>query len=149
MICDLLEHSALYTGLGERFAKGFDFLHRPENYRLPPGRIEIDGDDLYAVMLHYHTQPEAECKLESHRRYADIQYIIEGEELMGFVSQAGQSIVHPYSEEGDYTFYESKTSPLLVKKGMFTVFFPQDLHRPCIQVKESQPVKKIVVKVRL
>ena len=36
-----------------------------------------------------------------------------------------------------------------IEKGMFAVFYPQDIHRPCMQIDGPEKVKKVVVKVRV
>jgi beta-galactosidase beta subunit len=46
----------------------------------------------------------------------------------------------------DYTFYTGETSLVRVGKGCL-LFFPDDLHMPCVQAGESSKVKKVVVQV--
>ncbi|MFS8615094.1 YhcH/YjgK/YiaL family protein, partial [Limnochorda sp.] len=49
---------------------------------LEPGssrRVEIEGDAIFANLMCYETTPEC-AKLESHRKYCDIQYIHRGTE---------------------------------------------------------------------
>jgi YhcH/YjgK/YiaL family protein len=38
---------------------------------------------------------------------------------------------------------------LRVEEGMFTIFFPEDLHRPSVKAGEISKVKKVVVKVKI
>jgi YhcH/YjgK/YiaL family protein len=89
-----------------------------------------------------------ECKLESHKKYIDIQYVIQGEEMMGITTQNNQTILEQNLEK-DYTFYEGTTSLVRVSKGMFTIFFPDDLHQPCVQTETVLEVKKVVIKVMI
>ncbi|GHV92318.1 hypothetical protein AGMMS50268_28210 [Spirochaetia bacterium] len=46
----------------------------------PPGKIEIAGEEVYATLSVYTTKLPEETKYESHRRYADIQMVVEGKE---------------------------------------------------------------------
>lgn len=146
MILDTLENYQLYNSINERIAKGFDFLRTTDLDSLPSGKHDIDGDTIFALVQEYQTKPFNECKLESHKKYIDIQYVIRGEEMMGVTTQNNQKIIE-VNEEKDFTFYEGTTSLVLVSKGMFTIFFPDDLHQPCVQTESAAEVKKVVIKV--
>ena len=146
MILDTLENYQLYNAINDRIAKGFDFLRTTDLDSLPSGKHDIEGDTIFALVQEYQTKPLNECKLESHKKYIDIQYVIRGEEMMGVTTQNNQKIIE-VNEEKDYTFYEGTTSLVLVSKGMFTIFFPDDLHQPCVQTESAAEVKKVVIKV--
>jgi YhcH/YjgK/YiaL family protein len=146
MILDSLENYQLYSSINERIAKGFDFLLHTDLDAIPSGKHDIEGDTIFALVQEYQTKPLAECKLESHKNYIDIQYVIRGEEFMGVTTKNNQTIVE-VNEDKDYTFYEGNTSLVRVSKGMFTIFFPDDLHQPCVQTELASEVKKVVIKV--
>jgi YhcH/YjgK/YiaL family protein len=146
MILDTLANCHLYQSINERIAKGFDYLRTTDLDSLPSGKHDIDGDTIFALVQEYQTKPIAECKLESHKKYIDIQYVIRGEEFMGITTQNNQTILEQNLEK-DYTFYEGTTSLVRVSKGMFTIFFPDDLHQPCVQTETVLEVKKVVIKV--
>lgn len=146
MILDTLDNYHLYQSVNERIAKGFEFLHNTDLDAIPSGKHDIDGDTIFALVQEYQTKPLAECKLESHKKYIDIQYVIRGEEFMGITTKNNQKILE-VNEDKDYTFYEGSTSLVRVSKGMFTIFFPDDLHQPCVQKELASEVKKVVIKV--
>ena len=146
MILDTLDNYLFYQSINERIAKGFEFIHNTDLDAIPPGKHDIDGDTIFALVQEYQTKPLAECKLESHKKYIDIQYVIRGEEFMGITIMNNQKILE-VNEDKDYTFYEGSTSLVLVSKGMFTIFFPDDLHQPCVQTESAAEVKKVVIKV--
>ena len=146
MILDTLVNCHLYQSINERIAKGFAFLHNTNLDAIPSGKHDIDGDTIFALVQEYNTKPSDECKLESHKKYIDIQYVIRGEEMMGVTTQNNQKIIE-VNEEKDYTFYEGTTSLVRVSNGMFTIFFPDDLHQPCVQTEFASEVKKVVIKV--
>ena len=146
MILDTIENYQLYKAINERIAKGFDFLRTTDLNAIPSGKHDIDGDTIFALVQEYQTKPLSECKLESHKKFIDIQYMIRGEEMMGVTTQNNQKIIE-VNEEKDYTFYEGTTSLVRVSKGMFTIFFPDDLHQPCVQTETISEVKKVVIKV--
>jgi YhcH/YjgK/YiaL family protein len=146
MILDTLENYQLYSSINERIAKGFDYLLHTDLDAIPSGKHDIEGDTIFALVQEYQTKPLAECKLESHKNYIDIQYVIRGEEFMGVTTKNNQKILE-VNEDKDYTFYEGTTSLVRVSKGMFTIFFPDDLHQPCVQTELASEVKKVVIKV--
>lgn len=146
MILDTLENYQLYSTINERIAKGFAFLRNTDLDAIPSGKHDIEGDTIFALVQEYQTKPLAECKLESHKKYIDIQYVIRGEEFIGVTTKNNQKILKQ-DEYKDYTFYEGTTSLVRVSKGMFTIFFPDDLHQPCVQTESAAEVKKVVIKV--
>ncbi len=149
MIIDKLENSHLYYGLGERFQKGFEYLKNTDISSLAPGKYELDGANLKVAVQEYETRDEADCKVEAHKKYADIQYIFSGEELMGMDQYVGQESLAGYNEEKDVWFFSGYDYTIKVSTGMFTVFFPQDIHMPCLKSSEKSNVKKVVIKVLL
>ena len=146
MILDTLDNYQLYSTINERIAKGFAFLRNTDLDAIPSGKHDIEGDTIFALVQEYQTKPLNECKLESHKKYIDIQYVIRGEEFMGVTTKKNQLVLEQ-DENKDYIFYEGTTSLVRVSKGMFTIFFPDDLHQPCVQTESAAEVKKVVIKV--
>jgi len=87
--------------------------------------------------------------LEAHRKYLDVQYVIEGEELMGYAPLGTQEILEPYKAENDIIFFKGEKSFIKVSSGMFAIFFPEDVHMPGIRAGKVSDVKKLVIKVRV
>ena len=81
MILDDLSNWRQYLSISSRFQAAFDFLQRV-NEDVPLGWVEIDGDDVYALVLKYTTQPSENPQFEVHRRYIDVQYIHRGRETI-------------------------------------------------------------------
>ena len=148
MVLDKIENSDLYIGLSDRIAKAFEYIKSTDLANTENGTYEIDGMDVFAMVQDYDTKPWNEGKAEAHHKHIDVQYIVSGEELMGVASKTNQQ---PYetNPENDYDFYDCETKPVLVSAGMFTIFFPDDLHMPCIKVNEPAYVKKVVVKIKI
>ncbi len=148
MIIDKIENYKLYANLTKRLAKGFDYLKNTDLMAIAPGTYEIDNKEIFAIVQEYNTKEIKDCVLEGHTKYIDIQYMIEGVELMGFTTKKDQKTVKTDVDK-DYTFYEGETSYFRIEGGMFTVFFPDDLHRPSVQDGTSSKVKKVVIKVQI
>ncbi|NWG27553.1 MAG: YhcH/YjgK/YiaL family protein [Ignavibacteriaceae bacterium] len=148
MIIDKIENAHLYKKIGERISKSFDYIKTTDLKNLPTGKYLIDGERIFALVSEYKTKPESEGKLEAHRKYIDVQYLIEGEELMGYAPLNGQEILDPYKEENDIIFFTGDKSFTKVTAGMFAIFFPEDVHMPGINTGKISDVKKLVIKVR-
>src|SRR5207253_294506 len=111
------------------------------------GRHVIDGERLFALVQEYTTRPAASCRWEAHRQHIDIQYVISGIERMGYRPLSGVEVIEPYSVDTDVAFFAPGTDYLTVGAGMYTVFWPQDVHAPQSAAGEPSPVRKAVIKV--
>jgi YhcH/YjgK/YiaL family protein len=132
--------------LADRLMVGLKFLQEGNVLELLPSRIELDGERVFAMIQHYDTKPKAQGVWEAHRKYIDIQYMAEGQELMGYANlnhlQAGD-----YNDEKDFLLLKGEGSYVLMLPGTFVILGPQDAHIPQVAVDLPQPVKKVVVKV--
>ena len=151
MIADRLENAKLYKGLSPRLAKAFEHLARLAAAVPADGKLELEGKDIYAIVQSYETKPAAEKKWEAHRNYIDIQYVAEGVEVMGWAPVGQLAPAGDYNPEKDViNFKAAAGSPVLVEKGAFALFFPEDGHQPGVQSGAgSVKVRKIVVKVKV
>ena len=150
MILDSLTCAAAYRALGPRLAAGLDYL-AGFDLETPTGRHLIDGEDLFAVVQEYDTAPSTEKRFESHLRYIDIQYIVSGKERMLHAPADTLKVNTPYNDEKDVAFYTDPevSSSFLVLPGHFAIFFPADGHKPGVMAGGRDPVRKVVVKVRV
>src|SRR5687768_2776721 len=131
MILDTLSHSASYRQLGSRFVAGLKWLEE-FSPATADGRYDIDGDHVFALVQSYDTVPPTEKKYESHRVYADIQYIAEGSEVIYYATIAGLVPTTAYDETKDCLLYSdpAAATPLFMAPGRFAIFFAQDGHKP-------------------
>ena len=150
MISDTLAFSKLYASAHPRLAAGFDFLHKLSP-KIADGRHEIDGDRLFALVQSYTTTPAAARKLEHHRKYADIQYLFAGEEIIEHAPLDGLPVDTPFDEAKDYGLVRdlSVRSAVVLRPGGWAIFFPQDAHKPGCASGSPTAVRKVVVKVLL
>ncbi|HEY0740602.1 MAG TPA: YhcH/YjgK/YiaL family protein [Chryseosolibacter sp.] len=150
MILDDIRYSSRYEFLGPLFKKAFQFIAANDMTLLPPGKHEIQGDDLFVIIMEYETKEPVYWVMENHRKYIDIQYMLRGEELMGVQTFANQTPTTAYDESRDAAFYKPEYDSLLkVKQGQFAIFFPHDLHMPSMQSGAIQKVLKAVFKVKV
>ncbi len=149
MILDKIGNANLYATLSENLKKGFEYLSNTDFTNIEVGKYEIDGKEVFAMVSEYESKVNEECRPEAHRAYADIQYIISGREAIGYAPLNGQAPTTEFNFEKDIVFYSGDTVPAILEAGMFAVFFPHDIHRPCMQINGPEKVKKVVVKVKM
>lgn len=148
MIFDTLDQHARYE-LPHSLHRAFKYLLENDLDALPLGRIEIDGDNLYALVQEYTTKPVEQGKWEAHRKYIDVQYVTHGQERMGFANLQAMSLGE-YLLEKDFQALTGKGNGHVdVFAGSFALFFPQDGHMPGLCVDTPEPVRKVVLKVRI
>ncbi len=149
MILDKLENCSKYFSLGKRFETGFKYLLETDLTKITDGKYDIEGDDVFVLVSSYETKRPTEKLPEAHRKYADIQFIVSGNENIGYAHLENQNIKIEYNEEKDIIFYDEVSFYIKLPKGKFAVFLPDDIHMPGILDGEVMQVKKAVVKVRL
>ena len=117
---------------------------------MEPGVYEIEGQDIYAQVVDLTTAPRAEKKPEVHKEYIDVQYLAAGEELLGFAPDKGGRPIAEAHPENDLYFYENAPDEVLLKAtaGSYSIFFPNDIHRPGVMADAPMKIRKAVVKVR-
>ena len=107
------------------------------------GRYELDNG-AFCLVQDCKQRPRDGAKFESHKRYIDIQYIVEGEEDMEVADIDTLTLTDEYDEQDDYMLYEGRGALLHFKKGDFAVYFPEDGHMPSIG---DGRTKKVVIKI--
>jgi len=145
----------------EKFAAAFAYLDKlfhegsPESKRLramhvgESHRAEL-ADGLFALEQVYLSKVRADGFFESHRKFVDVQVVVEGEEGMETADIARATVRRPYNAERDFIVYENTaTASLLhVSAGQAALFFPPDVHMPGL-CGDAGPtlVRKTVIKV--
>ena len=124
MISDTLKNAGKYASLNSLFKKAFDFLQKEDLHALKPGRHDIDGDELFILKQCYETQPPSEKKLEAHKNYIDIQYIIKGSEIMAYTAGEDLPVQTAYKADSDILFFkESRGHPSFSGRRLFRRIF--------------------------
>lgn len=148
MIVDLISQAEKYYSLGKGIEQALKYLATTDFSLLEKGKYEIIPDTLYAIVNEYETVDAASQQMESHKKYIDVQYMVHGEELIGHDFLNQQTISKSYDAEEDFMLYaDAPKFYSKFTKGMFAIFYPTDLHMPNIQIHESIPVKKVVMKL--
>ncbi len=142
MISLLISFGVLIVGYAV-YGRVVEKVFSPDDRQTPAVAIH-DGVDCVPLK----TDP-ATLSFETHEKFFDIQYLVEGVELLGACTRQGLVVKTPYDTANDVTFYEDPdyAGQVLLRGGDYVIFAPEDAHKPRCQAGAPLPVKKIVVKV--
>ncbi len=146
----------------EKFQKAFEYLEKVlldgtiENKRLlslPLDAFEkVDlGENNFGLEQVYNSKEREKCFFESHRNYIDVQFILDGEEIIEVCDTANLVENFSYDKNMDLIKYDDNKNSSIVKlkKGDIAIFYPEDGHMPCVKLRDSVKVVKTVVKVKI
>ncbi len=127
------------------------YLQSRDFTKMDPGIYPIQGDGMYALLMDTTTAPITDKRAESHKKYVDIQFIVHGREQQGCAPDSGKYPIVDCNIENDLYFYEQidNESFLTATEGCYSIFFPNDIHRPGCMVDKPETVRKVVVKVSI
>ena len=146
MIIDQRTNSHLYYALHPRIRPAFDYLQQTDLSTLNVGKYLIDGENLYAMVQQYNCKPREQGFWEAHRRYMDLQVVIQGSEKIGYanINRLAQG---EYDANKDFMPLFGEGDFLTLQNGNFALLLPQDAHMPGIAIDSLAPVRKIVIKI--
>ena len=129
-----------------------EFAKKNENkiLSLVNGSYDVGYNNIKMNLGKYFTKSENEKFWESHKKYLDVQIMINGTEKVA-INDIRDMKVKSFDEEKDLTILEgNKAFDIVMKTGDVLVFFPNDVHKPELNVSEndnSGNIRKIVTKV--
>ena len=138
-----------YDFSAKKFKIAFDFLKRKDLADLPVGWIELE-EGVRASIQRYTSFNWNENMFETHEKYFDVQYVIEGKEICGVCNRSELGKVNvPYDSENDITLYNEPDyyGTVFLNAGDFIVLGPEVAHKPRCAIENQMPIKKVVIKV--
>ena len=148
MIIDTLDEARRYFPLHPLFPRAFEVLGGAGLPSLETGKHRIEGDRLYLVIALDEGTGSERAVLEAHRKYIDIQFVIEGTDMIGWKPvRECTNVSRPYDASKDVELYGGR--PLSwnsVSGSGFAVFFTGDAHAP---LGGTGRLRRAIVKVGL
>ena len=103
---------------------------------------------MYALVQEYNTKLKEQGAWEAHRRYIDLQYVIQGVEGIGYANihelKQGE-----YDVKKDFLPLHGDGDLVTLHSGSFVLLMPEDAHMPGMAIGASTLVKKIVIKISI
>ena len=146
MILDTLSNIDRYASLHPLFPRAIAFIRSTDLNSLAAGIHPIIEDQLFVIVEEAQGRSRTEAKLECHRKYIDIQLVLEGTDEMGWKPLADcTKPVSDYSTEKDIRFfYDTADSWISTPANAFCIFFPDDAHAPLVS---TGKIRKLVFKI--
>ena len=157
MIIDSFENVSRYECVHPRFPAAVAYLKSLLEKNVPDGRYEPENSgspaEFYVSIATGALKTDDTARAESHRKYIDLQLLLEGAEKM-FVPSLDPipAADTEYSDEKDCMHYERVSKDachcLVVPKGQFAIFFAEELHAPSMALgNEANVTRKAVLKI--
>lgn len=132
--------------------KVLQYLRDTDFSQVIDGDYKIGEKGIIAKVQRYETRLPEKCKPETHNKFIDVQFIADGEEMLGWCPLSPDlEIAEKYNFAKDVTFYKKliPESCVVLSKRHFAVLYPVDVHRPCGSLDDEEPSKvtKVVVKI--
>lgn len=148
MIFSTLSQAGRYAALHPLFPRAFEYIRNTDLLTLAPGRYPIADKRLFVIVEDVAGRTREAAKLECHRRYIDIQLVLEGVDEMGWKALADcTQPVGDYSAEKDIRFFhDTPAAWIATPPGAFCIFFPEDAHAPLVN---SGNIRKAIFKIEV
>ncbi len=110
------------------------------------GKYEVDPSFFYMIQ-EYDSKDDAVW--ESHKKYIDIQWVLDGEEIIEVSGKNHMKQLGEYDESKDFCGWEGDAlSTLIMKAGDLAIFYPADVHKPGLKSsKGNMPMRKCLFKI--
>lgn len=116
------------------------------------GRYELNNGN-YVNIDEYFTRPASDCRLEAHKKYIDIQLLLDGKEKLQYTYTDGLKISENYDENCDIMFFDNPEyllNSVILNKNTFVLLYPHEAHKPGINYNETGlKIKKAVFKIKV
>ena len=101
MIKDNIKNASMYYNISQNLQSGLYWLQQQDFNAIDDGRCIINND-IFANIQSYETKDDAQ--FEAHRKYIDIQYMINGEEFVEIADYKDCKPSIKYDEDKDVEF---------------------------------------------
>ena len=137
---DIKKYASLLPGIEE----AFDAVNALTDYEAKT--YPLSNDNRFFVAVGTTKAPDV---AEAHRKYLDIQYIVKGQEVVGYAPLASCTPDGEFSVENDCGMYAGDFQYLTIGEGMCYVAFPEDAHMPGRHLEVPNDFVKVVVKLKV
>ena len=143
MIFDHISNLGMYAKQDAKLNVILEFLKQHPAETLAEGRHDMDMG-IYANVSTVTVRENGD--FEAHRRYADLQLVVGGSEIIEWMGLKDLNETTQYNEESDIQFFSGDAPaaiPLKLYPGNFAIFYPQDGHKPCLRLDHDTSFKVV------
>ncbi len=146
MIVDLIENLGEYRSLNPKFANGLEKLNEVEiAYHK---RFDFDGG--YLFFQEGTTSHIDEGTFEAHKKYIDIQMVLDGSEYVAWAPVNQLVVDVEYNPEKDVVRLNGSPKTVMeITKGMAYICLPHDGHKALKHLNQATKYTKAVIKIEI
>ena len=146
MILDTLSNIDRYASLHPLFPRAIAYIRDTDFSTLAVGVHPIIAEQLFVIVEEAQGRSREEAQLECHRKYIDIQLVLEGTDEMGWKPLADcHQPVSEYSKAKDIQFFSDTADAWIsTPANAYCIFFPQDTHAPLVG---TGKIRKVIFKI--
>lgn len=145
MIVDTLDRLAAYRCLSPLIEPAIAFLR--DHPGAPDGRYDLRGDQAFAMVQTYTTEPAAAKRWEAHRTYVDVQVVLEGAEVICYAPLTTLTESAAYDPAADLAWFTGTGGFVPMPAGAMMILHPRDGHMPGVTADRPRTVRKAVIKL--
>lgn len=136
------------NSLEERCLEAAQYLSNLQGEELTLGCHKVN-DSFYYNVIEYETTGEYDKPYESHRKYVDVQLLLDGEEVLHVTDITRLEEKERYDADKDVVLYSASdtSASTILRPGSIMILYPRDAHRSLSLRNNSNVVKKIVGKI--
>ena len=138
---DILKYKSMLPGIEE----AFDAVNALTEYE-DKANYPLSNGNRFFLAVQGTKAPDV---AEAHRKYLDIQYIVKGQEVVGYAPLEACRIEGEFNEEKDIGKYSGDFSYITIGEGICYVAFPEDAHMPGRHLDVPNDFVKVVVKLKV
>ena len=113
-----------------------------------PRTIPLSGGN--KILVQQNTTKDASTqKVETHRNFLDIQYLVKGEEVVGWAPTWSLTPAEEYNETKDKQMFTGHVDFVRIAEGYCYVAYPEDGHMPGVHLDEPKNYTKLVIKLKV
>jgi YhcH/YjgK/YiaL family protein len=151
MIVDSLSNLHLYQSVHPALAWISDYVRTHDLEKIPLGR-HVLTEGIALLREDYSTRDPQPGGYEFHKRFADLQIVVKGKEILAVAHEDHASFREtvPYNEGKDVAKGDATgATDVVLQDGMFCLVYPHETHQPKIRVADACAVIKAVFKIAL
>lgn len=114
MIVGKIKNINMYKGISKNLDKAIDSIAKREFLEKKVGKYEIDGEKVFFNVQEFTTKSIEEAFFETHKKYTDIQIVIDGTENYGvLLSDENLEILNLFDVEKDFGTFKREPYTIL------------------------------------
>ena len=139
---ELRRYAAVIPGLEEAIETIEKLPNRETaTYPLSCGKVMVSSGS---------SKPLEGALLEAHAKFLDIQYILEGSEVMGWAPTDSLDVATPYNPEKDCSMHAGDCQFFHIPAGYCYIVFPEDAHAPAVHLGDKVcSERKMIIKLKV